>query len=78
MADKSKEKSFEENLTRLNELVVLLDSDDVKLDEIIIYYKEGIELIEQCSANLSTAQKTIKELRKRSDGVFELLDAEES
>ena len=78
MTDKHMEKSFEDNLARLNELVELLDSDEVKLDEIITYYKEGIELIGQCTTNLSVAQKTIKELRKRSDGMFELLDAEES
>ena len=78
MTDKKKEKSFEQNLDRLNELVELLDTDDVTLDEIITYYKEGIELIERCSADLTAAQKSIKELRKRSDGVFELLDTEEN
>ena len=78
MTEKRNEKSFEEKLARLNELVEILDSDEVKLDEIISFYKEGIELMGQCTENLSVAQKTLKELRKRSDGMFELLDAEEN
>ena len=76
MAKKTTE-SFEEQLTRLNEIVQKLDADDTALEESMKLYEEGIVIVEKCVLYLSDARKKIKELRKRSDGVFETLDFDE-
>ena len=76
MAKKKTGSSFEDNLLRLQEIVSSLDSEGIALDETITLYEEGIGLLEKSVTELSSAQSRIKELRKRSDGVFELLDTE--
>lgn len=69
--------SFEQQLTRLNEIVQKLDAEDTPLEESMKLYEEGIVIVEKCVTYLSEARQKIKELRKRSDGVFELLDFDE-
>ncbi len=69
--------SFEQQLTRLNEIVQKLDAEDTPLEESMKLYEEGIGIVEKCVLYLSDARKKIKELRKRSDGVFETLDFDE-
>jgi exodeoxyribonuclease VII small subunit len=76
MAKKATE-SFEQQLTRLNEIVQKLDAEDTALEESMKLYEEGIVIVEKCVTYLSEARHKIKELRKRSDGVFEMLDFEE-
>ena len=76
MAKKKTGSSFEDNLLRLQEIVSSLDSEGIALDETITLYEEGIGLLEKSVTELSSAQSRIKELRKRSEGVFELLDTE--
>lgn len=68
---------FETAVERLNEIVRMLDAEDTTLDASIKLYAEGIEIAEKCVKDLSEAQTRIKELRKRSDGVFEQLDFDE-
>ncbi|MCB2204279.1 exodeoxyribonuclease VII small subunit [bacterium] len=76
MAKKTNE-TFEKQLARLNEIVQKLDDDDTALEESMKLYEEGIVIVEKCVTYLSEARQKIKELRKRSDGVFELLDVDE-
>ena len=56
------ENSFEKNLQRLEEIVKLLESDTVSLDESISLYKEGIELSKICHDKLDNAKQTVKEI----------------
>jgi exodeoxyribonuclease VII small subunit len=67
---------FEDHVQRLQEIVTALDSENVTLGDTIKLYEEGIQLLEKSVKELSSAQMKIKELHKRADGVFELLDAE--
>ena len=76
MAKKPTE-SFEQQLERLNDIVRLLDAEETPLEESMKLYEEGIVLVEKCVTYLSEARQKIKELRKRSDGVFETLDFED-
>ncbi|MFZ1731187.1 MAG: exodeoxyribonuclease VII small subunit [Bacteroidota bacterium] len=68
---------FEVSVERLNEIVRSLDADETTLDDSIKLFAEGIDIAEKCVKDLSDAQTRIKELRKRSDGVFEQLDFDE-
>lgn len=71
---KKKTETFEQQLERLNQIVQNLDDEGTPLEESMKLYEEGIEIVEKCVTYLSEAQKKIKVLRKRSDGVFEAMD----
>ena len=54
-------KSFEENLNRLKEIVRLIQSGEFSLDESIEVFKEGIELSKYLEDKLSSIeQKAVK------------------
>ena len=54
-------KSFEENLNRLKEIVRLIQSGELSLDESMEFFKEGIELSKYLETKLSSIeQKAIK------------------
>ena len=58
----------------MQEIVKKLDSDETLLEDSLNMYEEGIQIVESCVKDLSNARSRVKELRKRADGVFELLD----
>lgn len=54
-------KSFEENLNRLKEVVRLIQSGELRLDQSIEVFKEGIELSKYLEDKLSSIEnKAIK------------------
>lgn len=53
-------KSFEESMTRLEEVVRILESGSATLDESLKLYEEGISLVRTCSLKLDQAEKKIK------------------
>ena len=54
-------KSFEENLNRLKEIVRLIQSGELRLDDSIEVFKEGIELSKYLEDKLSSVeQKAVK------------------
>lgn len=67
---KKKRLSFEESLSRLEELVELLESGDISLEDSLNYYKEGIELSSFCSKELEEAEKQVIMLQKSTGGKF--------
>lgn len=72
-----KNDSYESSIERLNAIVRTLDAEETPLEDSMKLYAEGIEIVEKCVKDLSEAQTRIKELRLRSDGVFEQLDFDE-
>jgi exodeoxyribonuclease VII small subunit len=64
MKKKSDISSFENNLTRLEEISGLLESETVGLDEALILYEEGIKLSKVCMDALKNAELKITELKK--------------
>lgn len=69
--------SYEASIERLNRIVQQLDTEETSLEDSMNLYAEGIQIVESCVKQLSEAQTRIKELRLRSDGVFEQLDFDE-
>ncbi|MBR9975990.1 MAG: exodeoxyribonuclease VII small subunit [Bacteroidetes bacterium] len=69
--------SYEASIERLNRIVLQLDTEETSLEDSMKLYEEGIQIVETCVKQLSEAQSRIKELRLRSDGVFEELDFHE-
>ena len=78
MAKKQKQPGYDAMILRLQEIVDSMDSEMTTLEQSIQLYDEGITLIEQCVSELHTAERQLKELRQRADGLFELVNREES
>ena len=51
-----KDKTFEESVARLEEIVKALDTGDLALDEALGLFEEGVKLAGDCSKQLSDAQ----------------------
>jgi exodeoxyribonuclease VII small subunit len=58
---------FEASLNRLEEIVKLLESEGITLDESVKLFREGKELARRCEALLKAAQDSI-DAASRSDG----------
>ncbi len=60
-----KEKSFEENLEELENIVTKLENGDIPLDDAIEKFNEGMVLANKCNKILEDANETItKSLNK--------------
>lgn len=60
--------SFEQSLTRLDEIVKLLESGTAPLEQSMKLYEEGIALVRFCSGELDRTEAKIKVLRSGGDG----------
>ena len=52
--------TFEENLTRHNDIVGQLENDKLPLEKALELYKEGIDLSVDCKKNLESAKLSVK------------------
>lgn len=52
--------TFEENLTRLNDIVGQLENDKLPLEKALELYKEGIDLSVDCKKSLESAKHSVK------------------
>lgn len=60
MAVKKKYKDYESAVNRLDEITDRLESGEVKLEEAIELYSEGLEIAHYCDSKLGEAEKKIK------------------
>jgi len=67
-----KKMTFEDALTRLEELVQQLESGDVPLEESLKSFEEGKNLVKFCLNLLDKAEIKVKELEQTSSGEFQL------
>lgn len=58
----SEDKTFEEKLNRLNEIVSKIEGESLPLQESLALYQEGKKLINELSKELEEAEKKIGEL----------------
>ena len=56
------EKSFEKSMTRLEEIVSLLEKGDVTLEESVRLFEEGTSLAAGCKKMLDEAEQKIENL----------------
>lgn len=59
---KSSEKTFEEALRRLEEIVQQLEGNSASLEESLALYEEGKELVGFCLGKLEVAEQKLKVL----------------
>lgn len=74
MSKKKNEISFEESLERLENLVNKMESGDATLEQSLIWFEEGMNLIKLCQVQLNNAEQKVQKLVKKTDGKFDLKD----
>ena len=63
-----KKKSFEEAVTRLEEITSRLEKGDALLDEALSLFEEGTKLAAQCSSLLDKAEQKVRLLTRSPEG----------
>ena len=62
-----KEKSFEENLQKLEEIVKKLENGDIPLDDAIKEFNEAMELANICDKKLKNAEEALTKIVKEDN-----------
>lgn len=68
------ERSFEEAIARLDEIVQRLETGNIALDESLSLFEEGIGLAKYCSARLDAAEGRLEVLIGFENGQPKLVD----
>lgn len=67
--------SYEEDLTRIENIVAELERDDVELERALALFEEGVERLRSAAKALEQAEGQVRLLVERGDGSFDLADA---
>lgn len=70
--------TFEQSITRLEQIVRLMERGDVPLEESLKLFQEGTELVRSCEKLLNDAELQVNKIAAAPDGspVEERFDAE--
>ena len=77
MAKKKQKSTFEDNLSRLEEIGKVLDEGDLGLEDSIALFEEGVQLSKSCIAALKKAELKITELKNDLSDLTSEQDDEE-
>ncbi len=64
----AQEKTFEESMQRLEEIVNLLERNDQPLDETIKMFEEGLKLVKSCDNSLKQFETKVNEIMSQNGG----------
>jgi exodeoxyribonuclease VII small subunit len=64
----AKAKTFEESITRLEEIVATLERGEASLETSLKLFEEGTKLAAACAKQLDTAEQKVVQLTKGADG----------
>lgn len=64
----AKKQTFEQNMSRLEEIVIALEKGDAPLEESLALFQEGTKLIGTCSKALDQVQQQLKNLLQGANG----------
>jgi len=71
------EMDFESALKKLEAIVQSLENEDLKLDDALKKYEEGVRLADWCSKRLNEAEKRVEVLIKTAGGRLKSVSLEE-
>ena len=74
----AKEKTFEESLNALEEIVQRLERGDVPLEEALAAFQEGMALSKQCQDTLEKAEKTLTKMMTENNEEIVFEESEEA
>ena len=63
-----KKQTFEESISRLEQIVRAMERGDVALEESLKLFQEGTELVRNCQKLLDEAQMQVKKIMTAVDG----------
>ena len=63
-----KNRTFEENMQRLEQIVRAMERGDVALEESLKLFQEGTDLVKNCSQLLDDAELQVKKILAGADG----------
>ena len=63
-----KNKTFEESMIRLEQIVRAMERGDVALEESLKLFQEGTELVRSCQKLLDEAQMQVSKIMTAADG----------
>lgn len=66
-----RKKTFEQAMTRLEEVVGILERGDAPLEESLKLFEEGMALMRQCSTLLDRAEQRVTKLTLKDNGSAE-------
>ena len=69
---KDKFEDFETAIARLEEITDRLESSDIKLEESLTLYTEGVEIAAFCSQQLTQAEKKMKMIKEQNKELLEV------
>lgn len=72
--EKKDQASFESKVKRLEEIVSIIESSEVDLEESIKLFEEGMRLSKECQKSLDAAEKKVQVLMTDESGHSELKD----
>ena len=61
-------KTFEENMQRLEQIVRAMERDEVALEESLKLFQEGTELVQTCGKILDEAELQVRKITVAADG----------
>ena len=64
----SANKTFEESMTRLEQIVRAMERGEVPLEESLKLFQEGTELVRSCGKLLDEAELQVKKIATAADG----------
>ena len=76
-AKAKKEDSFEESLSRLEDIVGRLEAGDIDLESSVAAFEEGVALVRTLNKRLDTVQSKIEKLARSAGGVLETEELED-
>lgn len=68
VAKKKETRTFEQQITRLEEIVAQMEKGDAELADSLALFDEGTALIASCGKLLDEAEQKVVQLMKGSDG----------
>ncbi|MEQ8236843.1 MAG: exodeoxyribonuclease VII small subunit [Syntrophomonadaceae bacterium] len=71
------EVSFDRALERLEEIVELLETGQLELEQSLVLFEEGVKLSVFCQKELRKTDGKVQRLIKKLDGSLEVTDLEE-
>jgi exodeoxyribonuclease VII small subunit len=65
---KKTEKTFDQAMIRLEEIILLLEENEEPLEHLLLLYKEGVELSILCAGRLQVMAREVEELQRTAEG----------
>lgn len=59
--------TLEEKFAKLEETVKKLEAEDISLEESFQVYKEGMELLKQCNADIDKVEKQVMQINAEGE-----------